>query len=183
MQSKLLRTLQEGTLVRLGGAREVRVNVRLVAATNRALAREVEAGRFRQDLYYRLHVIPIRLPSLRERREDIRALVLHFVSRANQAHQRNVYLSPDALERLEAHDWPGNIRELGNLVERLVLLADHIPGHRPRELERFMPDAGVPAAVADLPAPAALPATVRDYRPAVSHTTAMLQQVLLGAPG
>ena len=182
MQSKLLRTLQEGTLVRLGGTREVRVNVRLVAATNRTLAREVEAGRFRQDLYYRLHVIPIRLPSLRERREDIRALVLHFVSRANQAHQRNVYLSPDALQRLEAHDWPGNIRELGNLVERLVLLADHIPVTA-RELERFMPDAGAPEAAADLPAQALLPATVRDYQPAASHTAALLQQVLQAHQG
>lgn len=100
LQSKLLRTLQEGTLVRLGGLREVKVNVRLVAATHRDLAADVEAGRFRQDLYYRLHVIPIRLPSLAERREDIRALALHFVSRANQAHQRNVNLSPDALARL-----------------------------------------------------------------------------------
>ena len=145
MQSKLLRTLQEGTLVRLGGKRELRVNVRLVAATNRDLAREVDAGRFRQDLYYRLNVIPIRLPSLRERVEDIRALVLHFVSRANQAHQRNVYLSTEALQRLEAHAWPGNIRELGNLIERVVLLADHtqITAH---ELERFMPSAAPPLA-------------------------------------
>ena len=94
MQSKLLRTLQEGTLVRLGGQREVKVNVRLVAATHRDLAADVESGRFRQDLYYRLHVIPIHLPSLAERREDIRALALHFVSRTNQAHQRNVNSRP-----------------------------------------------------------------------------------------
>ena len=145
MQSKLLRTLQEGTLVRLGGKQEVRVNVRVVAATNRELTREVDAGRFRQDLYYRLNVIPIQLPSLRERREDIRALALHFVSRANQAHQRNVNLSADALARLEAHAWPGNIRELGNLIERLVLLADH-PLVTAGDLERYLPDAAALAA-------------------------------------
>jgi len=113
LQAKLLRTRQEGTLVRL------------VAATNRDLGREVQAGRFRQDMYCRLNVILIRLPSLRERREDVRGLALHFASRANQSHQRNVHLAPGALARLEAHDWPGNIRKLGNLIERLVLLADH----------------------------------------------------------
>ena len=204
MQSKLLRTLQEGTLVRLGGKQEVRVNVRLVAATNRDLARDVDAGRFRQDLYYRLNVIPIQLPSLRERREDIRALALHFVSRANQAHQRNVHLSPDALARLETHPWPGNIRELGNLIERLVLLADH-PLVTATDLERFLPEAAAPAAGAPPPTkdaawPLALPAPpappdlrtvpvaaaaplVRDYAPAHSHTTDTLQAALARAQG
>ncbi len=182
MQSKLLRTLQEGTLVRLGGTREIRIDVRLVAATNRDLAREVQAGGFRQDLYYRLNVIPIRLPSLRERREDVRALALHFVSRANQAHQRNVNLAPDALARLEAHDWPGNIRELGNLIERLVLLADHTLVTA-AALERFMPEALKDArpAPASAPIPPALPAAaglVRDYQSATSHDAQTLQDAL-----
>lgn len=180
MQSKLLRTLQEGTLVRLGGQREVKVNVRLVAATNRDLAREVEAGQFRQDLYYRLNVIPIRLPSLAERREDIRALALHFVSRANQAHQRNVNLAADALARLEAHPWPGNIRELGNLIERMVLLAEGtlVTG---AELDRFLPGAMAtqPAPVAAPPAQAPAEAPlVRDYAPAHSHSAHTLQAAL-----
>ena len=90
MQAKLLRTLQEGSIVRLGGKREVAVNVRLVAATNRDLEAEVERGLFRRDLFYRLNVIPIRLPSLAERREDIRPIALHFLNRTNQANQRNV---------------------------------------------------------------------------------------------
>jgi Nif-specific regulatory protein len=203
MQSKLLRTLQEGTLVRLGGKKELRVNLRLVAATNRALEQEVAAGRFRQDLFYRLHVIPIRLPSLRERREDIRALVLHFVSRANQAHQRNVHLSSAALERLQAHSWPGNIRELGNLVERLVLLADHTPVSA-KELERFMPGAqeagpaqGPALQPRDAPTlPDALVGSLQDvaglsraaplvrhYQSAQSHTAEGLQAVLAAHQG
>jgi Nif-specific regulatory protein len=182
MQSKLLRTLQEGTLVRLGGQKELRVNVRLVAATNRSLEREVAEGRFRQDLFYRLNVIPIRLPSLRERREDIRALVLHFVSRANQAHQRNVYLSTDALERLEAHPWPGNIRELGNLIERLVLLADHTPVSA-HELERFMPDANAPQAPRSVTPLASEAPLVRDYQSAQSHSAEGLQSVLAAHHG
>jgi len=187
MQSKLLRTLQEGTLVRLGGTREIHIDVRLVAATNRDLAREVQAGGFRQDLYYRLNVIPIRLPSLRERREDVRALALHFVSRANQAHQRNVNLAPDALARLEAHDWPGNIRELGNLIERLVLLADHTLVTA-ATLERFMPEALADArpAPASAPIPPALPSAtglVRDYQSATSHDAQTLQDALIRHQG
>ncbi|WP_382163394.1 sigma-54 interaction domain-containing protein [Hydrogenophaga sp. ANAO-22] len=176
MQSKLLRTLQEGTLVRLGGTRELKVNVRLVAATNRELAREVQAGRFRQDLYYRLNVIPIRLPSLRERGEDVRALALHFVNRANQAHQRNVNLAPDALARLEAHDWPGNIRELGNLIERLVLLADHTLVTA-ATLERFMPQAQAQAQNAAAPTGETEP-LVRDYQSAQSHSAQALREAL-----
>ena len=177
LQSKLLRTLQEGTLVRLGSQREVRVNVRLVAATNRELPREVEAGRFRQDLYYRLNVIPIRLPALRERPDDIRPLALHFVSRANQAHQRNVNLSPEALARLEQHGWPGNIRELGNLIERLVLLADDALVSA-AELERFMPaTAATPELVTAAPAdePGAL---VRSYGFVASHSAQALHAAL-----
>ena len=184
MQSKLLRTLQEGTLVRLGGQREIRVDVRLVAATNRDLPAEVQAGRFRQDLYYRLNVIPIRLPSLRQRPEDIRALALHFVSRANQAHQRNVNLSTEALARLEQHDWPGNIRELGNMIERLVLLADEALVSVP-ELDRFLPGSlpmrSVDADVAQMhggAGDAGLPALVRGYSPASSHSALALRTAL-----
>ncbi len=194
LQAKLLRTLQEGTLVRLGGQREIRIDIRLVAATNRDLAQEAAAGRFRQDLYYRLNVIPIRLPSLRERREDIHALALHFASRANQAHQRNVHLAADALEVLEALDWPGNIRELGNVIERLVLLADDGVVHA-RDLARHLP---APSGIEPAPSPAptaaratsALPPMpppvassdtvplVRAYQSADSHDAQTLQAAL-----
>ncbi|WP_302174843.1 sigma-54-dependent Fis family transcriptional regulator [uncultured Hydrogenophaga sp.] len=183
LQSKLLRTLQEGTLVRLGGRREVRVNVRLVAATHRDLAQDVQAGRFRPDLFYRINVVPIRLPSLRERREDIRALALHFISRANQAHQRNVHLTPGALERLDAHDWPGNIRELGNLIERVVLLVDQTPVDE-TVLRRFMPGGAVtagsaaPARVQGTPVPASAAPLVRDYQSAGSHDADQLAAAL-----
>ena len=188
LQSKLLRTLQEGTLVRLGGRREVRVNVRLVAATHRDLAQDVQTGRFRPDLFYRINVVPIRLPSLRERREDIRALALHFISRANQAHQRNVHLTPGALERLDAHDWPGNIRELGNLIERVVLLADRTPVDE-AALRRFMPGGPTPSAPSSLSVTAAAPTPpdpnrtgsaplVRDYQSAGSHGAEQLAAAL-----
>ena len=188
LQSKLLRTLQEGTLVRLGSTRELKVNVRLVAATNRDLAGDVDAGRFRQDLFYRLNVIPIRLPSLRERPEDIRPLALHFVSRANQAHQRNVNLSPEALERLEQHGWPGNIRELGNLIERLVLLADGAPVSL-AELRRFMPPSAAMRAALSTPQPGQPPQgippepLVRGYGSAASHSAQALLAALAQSQG
>jgi len=183
MQTKLLRTLQEGTIVRLGGKRELPVNVRLVAATNRDLSFEVERGTFRRDLYYRLNVIPIRLPSLAERREDIRPLALHFLNRTNQANQRNVYLSPAALEALEAHPWPGNIRELANVIERLVLLADNTLVSR-AEVERFLPRAASAEPAARMPLahddhehadPAPL---VREYRRMHSHSAQSLAEAL-----
>ena len=193
MQTKLLRTLQEGTIVRLGGKREVSVAVRVVAATNRDLALEVERGTFRRDLFYRLNVIPIRLPSLRERPQDIRALMIHFLSRVNQANQRNVSLSSDALNLLEQHPWPGNIRELGNVVERLVLLTDSTMVSS-LELRRYLPalqnyggtdpesNASGKADRASLelakPASAPLAPFIRDYRAADSHPLAQLQQAL-----
>jgi Nif-specific regulatory protein len=183
MQTKLLRTLQEGTIVRLGGKRELPVNVRLVAATNRDLAAEVTRGAFRRDLFYRLNVIPIRLPSLAERREDIRPLALHFLNRTNQANQRNVYLSPAALDALEAHPWPGNIRELANLIERLVLLADDTVVSQ-AEVARFLPQAAAePARERDTPSPPAgaavqAPPLVREYRALHSHDAEELKQAL-----
>ena len=179
LQAKLLRSLQEGTIVRLGGKREVAVNVRLVAATNRDLEAQVERGLFRRDLFYRLNVIPIRLPSLAERREDIRPIALHFLNRTNQANQRNVNLSPAALEALELHTWPGNIRELSNLIERLVLLADGTVISR-AEAERFLPAGAVPAApVESAPVRAALAGpVVREYRELHSHSAHELRCAL-----
>ncbi len=181
MQTKLLRTLQEGTIVRLGGKRELPVNVRLVAATNRDLGEEVASGRFRRDLFYRLNVIPIRLPSLAERREDIRPLALHFLNRTNQANQRNVYLSPAALEALESHVWPGNIRELANVIERVVLLTDGTVASR-SEVDRFLSSATTEADMtpAALPRPVAdaAPPLVREYRALHSHSADELQQAL-----
>ena len=191
LQTKLLRTLQEGTVVRLGGKRELKVAVRVVAATNRDLALEVERGTFRSDLFYRLNVIPIRLPSLRERPQDIRALAIHFLSRVNQANQRNVSLSPEALALLELHPWPGNIRELSNVVERLVLLTDSAMVSS-QELQRFLPAAQGSSDnhlggsdTRDRPGRAGLGVArvaaaplVRDYRAAHSHLASQLKQAL-----
>ena len=198
MQTKLLRTLQEGTIVRLGGKREVKVTVRVVAATNRDLALEVERGTFRRDLFYRLNVIPIRLPSLRERPQDIRALAIHFLSRVNQANQRNVSLSPEALSLLEQHPWPGNIRELGNVIERLVLLTDSAMVSS-QELQRFLPAAqdqalaaphGKPSRAtveinkpAKLMDPLAAAPLIREYRAANSPPMAELHAVLAAHGG
>ncbi|WP_051356512.1 sigma-54 interaction domain-containing protein [Azorhizobium doebereinerae] len=123
LQSKLLRVLQEGTVVRLGGTREIKVDMRLVAATNRDLAADVGRGSFREDLFYRLNVIPIHLPALAERREDIPDLIAHVLARANQENQRNVTLTAEAIRHLARQSWPGNVRQLANAIERLVLLA------------------------------------------------------------
>jgi two-component system, NtrC family, response regulator AtoC len=124
-QVKLLRALQERRIERLGGFRSIEVDVRVVAATHVDLKTAVNEGRFREDLYYRLNVIPIRMPPLRERRDDIPLLVEHFLHKFNDRLGKDVKsATPDALAALLAHDWPGNIRELENLMERSVLLAD-----------------------------------------------------------
>lgn len=125
MQVKLLRVLQEQRFERVGGVRSIQVDVRLVAATNRELAAEVKAGRFREDLYYRLNVVPVQLPPLRERPDDIPLLVDHFLARFNARLGRDVHgVTPEATAAMMAHPWPGNIRELENLIERAVLLAE-----------------------------------------------------------
>jgi two-component system response regulator AtoC len=125
MQVKLLRVLQEGTLERVGGIKTLEVDVRLIAATNKDLEKAIAAGEFREDLYYRLNVVPIALPPLRERTGDIPALVEHFVAKFNERLGRHVEeLTPAALDTLAAYPWPGNIRELENIIERTVLFAD-----------------------------------------------------------
>lgn len=125
LQVKLLRVLQEKELVRLGGTKPVQVNVRIIAATNRNLEEEVQKRAFREDLYYRLNVVPIRIPSLRERREDILPLALHFIDKFNREYNTNKMFSPEAMEKLQAYKWPGNVRELQNIIERLVVIAEH----------------------------------------------------------
>jgi DNA-binding NtrC family response regulator len=123
VQTKLLRVLQEGTFERLGGTRTLRVDVRIIAATNKALEQEVTAQRFRADLYYRINVIAIPLPPLRERRDDIPLLVAHFLRKYAQQNGRDLTIRPQVLQRLQAYNWPGNVRELENVIERAVVLA------------------------------------------------------------
>ena len=126
LQVKLLRVLQERSFERVGGIKPIDVNVRLVAATNRDLRAEAGAGGFRQDLYYRLAVVPIQLPPLRDRTEDIPLLTAHFLEYFNRRLGRQVTgLTPEAMRVLEGHTWPGNIRELENLMERSVLLCEN----------------------------------------------------------
>jgi two-component system response regulator HydG len=133
LQAKLLRALQQGEVQRLGSDRPVRVDVRVVAATNRDLEAEVRAGNFREDLYYRLNVIAMHVPALRERPEDIPLLARHFLGRFGQRNRKNFRgFSPRAMDLLVRHDWPGNVRELENAVERAVILA---PGETITELD------------------------------------------------
>ena len=136
MQVRLLRVLESGEVMRVGGVAGFRVNVRVIAATNRNLAEAVREGAFRQDLYYRLKGVNLYLPPLRERRDDIPVLVQHFIAQANRAHHKSVRgVDPDAMRRLVEHPWPGNIRELRNVVETLVVLS---PGPR---ISRALTDA------------------------------------------
>jgi DNA-binding NtrC family response regulator len=125
LQGKLLRAVQEGEVERVGGTRPIRTDFRLIAATNVDLERAVKEGRFREDLYYRLNVIPLRMPPLRERIEDIPELVGCFIRRYTTRFRRDVRgVAPPAMKLLESHWWPGNIRELENLVERVVAITD-----------------------------------------------------------
>jgi formate hydrogenlyase transcriptional activator len=164
-QAKLLRVLQEREVQRVGGARPVPVNVRLIAATNQDLAKCIEEGRFRTDLYYRLSVFPIDIPPLRERREDIHELVEHFTRHfARRTNQPTPRVSEAAMDQLRSYDWPGNVRELQNVIERAVLLArgevirgDVLPGR---------PD--------QTPAPIAFPSGYASSRPAKVETASLL---------
>ena len=127
-QGKILRVLTDQSYTRVGGQRPVRVDVRVLSATSRNLQGEINAGRFREDLYYRLNVVPVKLPPLRERREDIPELVSHFLARyAAERRLPAPGISEEAMAALQAHDWPGNVRQLRNIIERTLILA---PGDR-----------------------------------------------------
>jgi formate hydrogenlyase transcriptional activator len=152
LQPKLLRVLQEHAFERVGSARTQRVDVRLVAATNRDLAQMVAAGQFRADLYYRLHVFPVTVPPLRQRAEDIPLLVRHFVRQyARQLRKRIDVIPTEAMDALMHYQWPGNVRELQNVIERAVILS---PGPTLRlaldQLPQRRPDIGSPARVRTL---------------------------------
>ena len=123
MQVKLLRVLQERTFERVGGNRSITVDVRIIAATNVNLEEAVRARQFREDLYYRLHVVPIVLPPLRDRKEDIPLLLGHFLQRYNAENRKNLKISSAAMDLIVGYDWPGNVRELENCIERMVVMA------------------------------------------------------------
>jgi DNA-binding NtrC family response regulator len=151
-QSKLLRLVQDRDFTRLGGLDAVKVDVRIIAATNMDLKQMMEDGRFRQDLFYRLHVISIHLPSLKERKDDIPILGQHFLNRYGEENRKpDLELTPEALDLLSEYDWPGNVRELENVIERAVVLttdkrigADLIPDHVRRTPQFHVPEFVVP---------------------------------------
>jgi len=151
-QAKLLRVIQEREFMRLGGVETIKVDVRIIAATNVDLRRMTDDGRFREDLYYRLHVITVQLPALRDRRDDVPLLTQHFLEKyGEENHKTHLELTPEALDLLMDYDWPGNVRELENVIERAVVLstgtrldADLVPDHV-RSSKRFqMPQFVVP---------------------------------------
>jgi len=123
LQVKVLKVLEEGEFEQVGGAKTIKVDVRIIAATHRDLSEEVQKGNFREDLYYRLYVIPVMLPSLRDRRSDIPFLISHFLEQFNQKNNRSVQkISEEVMDMMMSHSWPGNVRELKNMMERLVVL-------------------------------------------------------------
>ncbi|MGN4423903.1 sigma 54-interacting transcriptional regulator [Bacillus cereus group sp. MYBK30-1] len=124
LQVKLLRVLQEQEVIPIGSTIPTKINVQIIAATNKSLEKMVEAGTFREDLFYRLNVIPLQVPPLRERMEDVPVLAFHFLQQLNEKYNKNYHLTPDALNLLEFYSWPGNVRELQNMIERLVVSAD-----------------------------------------------------------
>jgi two-component system nitrogen regulation response regulator NtrX len=144
-QGKIVRVLQDQSFVRVGGTRRVEVDVRVIAATNRDLGRLMGEGRFREDLYYRLNVVPLRVPSLRERRDDVPALVEYFLRRsADSAGLAPRRLGDDALTALQTYEWPGNVRQLRNVIDWLLIMA---PGAADEAIraEHLPPDVGASA--------------------------------------
>lgn len=160
LQSKLLRVLQEQQFERLGSNRTIKVDVRIIAATNVSLQQAVINGSFRNDLYYRLNVVPIVLPSLRDRKDDIPVLVDHFLKVSNKRNGKSLRMSREFLEAMTAYDWPGNVRELHNLMERLVILSagdllrsEDLPDYffAPKQVAALPPLSQAPAPVASQP--------------------------------
>jgi two-component system, NtrC family, response regulator PilR len=182
MQVKLYRVLQEGKVRPLGSTDEIDVDVRVIAATNKDLEKAIAAEEFREDLFYRLSVIPMHVPALRDRREDIPLLARHFLESFRKSMEKNVEsISPEAMLRLESYDWPGNVRELENTIERAVALESG------REIsERVLPDriakaaAGLPPGTMDL---AQLPEEGVDFESVISQTEKRYLQAALEKSG
>lgn len=174
-QVKLLRVLQEGEVDPVGAKRPVKVDVRIISATNRDLADEVKAGRFREDLFYRLNVYPIEAPPLRERKDDVPALVNHFIARFNAQEGRNVQgAAPETLAMLQAFDWPGNVRQLENAVFRAVILCEgaQLQPHDFPQISGLAPVLSEPTQPAAAPArPAETPAPAAAAKPSLSAST------------
>ncbi len=148
LQVKLLRVLQDREIRPVGADKPFRVDVRVIAATNKDLQAEVKAGRFREDLYYRLQVIPVRIPPLRERRPDIPLLIEHFLTKHNHGRPFPISISEEAMVLLWEYDWPGNVRELENVLERLVILSDSPivrPDALPGNIRSFLSEKKIPA--------------------------------------
>src|SRR4051812_8628374 len=147
LQVKLLRVLQDHQVRRVGADQPLSVDVRVIAATNKDLPVEVEKGTFREDLFYRLQVIPIHLPPLRARRSDIPLLVQHFLEKLNLKYGRTMELAPETMVYLWEYDWPGNVRELENLVERIIVLSDNVvvlPEDLPTYVRSFISEKKLP---------------------------------------
>ncbi len=163
LQVKLLRVLQEKTFERVGESQTRSADARVVAATNRQLRQAVAAGEFRDDLYYRLRVVPIEVPPLRQRREDVEPLAHHLLARVGRRHDRSLKLSPDAMRAMLRYPWPGNVRELENALEYAVAVCRGQTVHAhdlPVEIRELEPGPPHPGAAVPVPAPAAPPASV-----------------------
>jgi transcriptional regulator with GAF, ATPase, and Fis domain len=179
MQVQLLRVLQESEFERVGGIKTIKVDVRLVTATNRDLAREVASGNFREDLFYRLNVVPIHLPPLRERRTDIPLLVEHFVTKFNERLKKSITeVEADALDRLTSYHWPGNIRELENVLERTMLFCGG-PSIRATDLPPELQMAVTPSAIAPAGAPAPAGGRATSLKEIVRQETERVERELI----
>jgi DNA-binding NtrC family response regulator len=186
MQAQLLRTLQDGEVRPVGGSEAIRVDVRLVCATNKDLDEEVKAGRFREDLYFRINVVTVHLPPLRERREDVPILVAHFLNKLARRERRALAaLSPEALKLLSAYVWPGNVRELENAIERAVAVAKGnvvLPSDLPPEIGGGAGTAAALAAGGGAPASSGDGGLVAD-RPTLAELERRYIQLVLAENG
>lgn len=187
LQVKLLRVLQEQTVTRIGGSEDIPINIRIITATNKNLKNEIKSGHFRLDLFYRLNVVNIHLPALRERAGDIRLLALYFIQRENQKYGINKILSEEALGVLEQYDWPGNIRQLENVIERSAIIAESevISGEFLQSLLQQEQDLE-PAEKKSLPAKNGDSTTLVEYRPYIKvsqHEKQRIENALLTAGG
>jgi len=181
IQVKLLRVLEERRVIRVGGRAPINVDVRFVAATNRDLKKLIAGGSFREDLFYRLNVVPMRLPALRERAGDIPVLVEHFLGKFNERLKKQVQgTDPHALEVLSTYSWPGNIRELENVIERAVLFCD-TKSLRVEDLPAEVRGAGpvfhTPVPEADLQAALSTDGGLKEH---VKHAMSRLEKELVG---